>query len=91
MQKGSTAGKLNGKYVMLKKKKDWLLHLPDSPHFQLLSVKQFPESVFFLRETREQHLKCLVMPLMRLLLGRVHQMEETECDISQYGKGEAPH
>lgn len=46
-EKGSTAGKLNGKYVTLKEK-DWLLHRPDCPHSQVLSRKQFPESVFFL-------------------------------------------
>lgn len=91
MQKGSTAGKLNGKYVMLKKKKKIGFFISLIPLTSNTKPKAIPESVFFLRETREQHLKCLVMPLMRLLLGRVHQMEETECDISQYGKGEAPH
>lgn len=59
-----------------------------TPHTsKLLSLKKFLEYRFFLRERKNQDLKCLVIPWKRLFLYRVPQMEEIKCDILQYGKG----
>ena len=51
------------------------------PHTSTL--KKFLESGLSLRETREHHLKCLVMALKRLFLCRVPQMEETKRGLTK--------